>query len=196
MNNGDVYFPEPFSVLLDSFKVCHTISRFCPQKVSLIKNSRRKDEILCRKTKNQEKRWFQCLTLYNLMIAFGLLMASCTSPSSAGRQATRPPETIEVEINSGVTQTVIEVTHTPAPTPTTESAEETSLPFIEIDELMNELVNRAPLAGIALGIQYKMRHICRATGLPILQVGCRSPRKPCLGLRLLPKPSLRRPSCV
>ena len=34
-------------------------------------------------------------------VAFSLLMASCTSPSSAGRQATRPPETIEVEIFQG-----------------------------------------------------------------------------------------------
>ena len=117
------------------------------------------------KTKNQEKRWFKCSTLYSLMIALGLMMTSCTSPSSAGRQVTRPPKTIEAEITPAVTQTVIEVTHTPASTPTTEPVEETSLPFIEIDELMNELVNQAPLAGIALGVQYKEASYTQGYGL-------------------------------
>lgn len=123
------------------------------------------------KTKNQEKRWFKCSTLYSLTIAFGLLMASCMSPSSLGRQVTRPPEPIPAENTPAFTQPVIEVTHTPASTPTTESLEETNLPFIEIDDLMNELVNQAPLAGIALGIQYKDASYTQGYGLADIASG-------------------------
>jgi D-alanyl-D-alanine carboxypeptidase len=120
---------------------------------------------MTRTKKGNETGWRRCSQLFCLMIVFGLFMISCTSPSSAGRQVTRPPETIQVENTPAVTQTAIEVTYMPASTPTTEPVEETSLPFIQIDELMNELVNQAPLAGIALGVQYKEASYTQGYGL-------------------------------
>ena len=94
------------------------------------------------------------LALIHLSAVLGLLLASCTPPT--------PSPTAE---------TVIEVTSTPALTATPEVLEEASLPIGEIDLLMNKIVDQAPLAGVALGIQFKDEFYTQGYGLADLAAG-------------------------
>ena len=90
---------------------------------------------MAKAAKGSQMVWHGSSIVFSLIVTLSLVLTSCTLGSS-----------------TPMTQTVIEVTSTPASTPTTKPFEETSLPILEIDALMNELVNQAPLAGIALGI--------------------------------------------
>jgi D-alanyl-D-alanine carboxypeptidase len=77
----------------------------------------------------------------NLTILCSLFATSCTPPPTS-LQATQTPE-------------IIAITDTPANTPTPEATEESKLPADEIDTRMAKLVDFIPLAGLAIGIQYK-----------------------------------------
>lgn len=73
-----------------------------------------------------------------LMIALSLLIMSCVPATS-----TLTP------------QPTVSGTDTPSATSTPEMAEELNFPAAQIDTLLNKLVDQTPLAGIALGVQYK-----------------------------------------
>lgn len=79
--------------------------------------------------------------LFHLIILCSLLVMSCT-PSPTSTPATQTPE-------------VVPTTDTPAITSTLEVTEEAKLPSAEIDARLTKLVDFIPLAGVAIGIQYK-----------------------------------------
>jgi CubicO group peptidase (beta-lactamase class C family) len=76
-----------------------------------------------------------------LIIVFALFAASCVPSSPVQEQVIPSPELME--------------SNTPAITQTTEPLEESNLPTAEIDTRMAKLVDFVPLAGIAIGIQFK-----------------------------------------
>jgi len=76
--------------------------------------------------------------LLKLTFVISLLIASCEPVSSTPTQ-----------------EPVITSTVAPAATPTPEATQEAGIPSAEIDALMNGLVEQTPLAGIALGVQFK-----------------------------------------
>jgi CubicO group peptidase (beta-lactamase class C family) len=82
--------------------------------------------------------WRVGSTVFKLGLVLGLLATSCTSATSTPT----PPLTVDL-------------TDTPSPTFTPEPTPETKIPAAEIDALMYKLVEQTPLAGIALGVQYK-----------------------------------------
>lgn len=84
-----------------------------------------------------------------------LLIPSCMPASSP---ATPPaPET--------------PITATSTTVPAAEATQDTDLPTAEIDALMNRLVERTPLAGVALGIQFKNTTYVQGYGLADLESG-------------------------
>lgn len=86
----------------------------------------------------ESKRNKQFLTQL-ILIVLVVLMASCADPSPP------PPE-----------QPAIELTSTPAAIPTVSATpEETPIPTADIDHRLNALVERVPLAGVAVGIQFQ-----------------------------------------
>jgi CubicO group peptidase (beta-lactamase class C family) len=94
------------------------------------------------------------LALIHFLAVMGLLLTACAAPT--------PGPTAE---------TVIEVTSMPAPPPTRGVPEKASLPTDEIDRLMNRVVEQAPLAGIALGIQSANDAYTQAYGLADIPAG-------------------------
>lgn len=82
--------------------------------------------------------WYMGPALTQLGLVFSLLFTSCAPATST---PTRLPTS--------------SATDTPSATFTPETAEEPNFPAAEIDDLLNKQVEQAPLAGIALGVQYK-----------------------------------------
>ena len=82
--------------------------------------------------------WYTGSALVQLGLVFGLLLISCAPATST---PTRLP--------------TISATDTPSATFTPEATEQPNFPAAEIDDLVNKLVEQAPLAGLALGVQYK-----------------------------------------
>ncbi len=78
--------------------------------------------------------------LINLMIVLSLFIVSCTPVTSTPTPAP-----------------TMDVTDTPSATFTPQPTAEINIPAAEIDALLNKLVEQTPLAGIALGVQYKGR---------------------------------------
>jgi D-alanyl-D-alanine carboxypeptidase len=76
--------------------------------------------------------------LINLMIVLSLFIVSCTPVTSTPTPAP-----------------TMDVTDTPSATFTPQPTVEINIPAAEIDALLNKLVEQTPLAGIALGVQYK-----------------------------------------
>ena len=94
------------------------------------------------------------LVLVHLAAVVGLLTVSCTAP-----------------VPSPTAEAVIEVTSTPVLTPRPELTEDVRLPIDEIDGLMNNIVDQAPLAGVALGIQFRDKLYTQGYGLADLAAG-------------------------
>lgn len=93
--------------------------------------------------------------LITLTLIASLLIPSCTPTSSSPTPPTPEPLT----------------TATPTSVPTAEATQEAELPTAEIDELMHRLVDRSPLAGIALGIQFKSATYVQGYGRADLESG-------------------------
>jgi D-alanyl-D-alanine carboxypeptidase len=98
---------------------------------------------------------FEYSGLIALTLIASLLITSCTPVSS-----TPPPPMPETL-----------VTATPTSVPTMDATQEANLPTAKIDELMNRLIERSPLAGIALGIQFKGTTYVQGYGLANLEIG-------------------------
>jgi D-alanyl-D-alanine carboxypeptidase len=95
--------------------------------------------------------------LINLLILYSLFATSCTPPPTS-IQATQTPE-------------IVQITGTPANTPTPKATEESKLPAAEIDTRMAKLVDRVPLAGLAIGIQYKGESYAQGYGFADVENG-------------------------
>src|SRR5687768_12605569 len=86
----------------------------------------------------KENDWYMGPAFIQLGLVLSLLFTSCAP-----------------EISTPTRLPTISATDTPSTTVTLEAAEEPNFPAAEIDDLLNKRVEQAPLAGIALGVQYK-----------------------------------------
>ena len=93
-----------------------------------------------RRMKNNKRAPNTSFKLFSLILACSLCLIACV-PATASLTATQ-------QVEAGRTGT-------PTATPSLEAAEEDTFPSTDIDTRMNNLVERVPLAGIALAIHFK-----------------------------------------
>lgn len=110
-------------------------------------------------TDHNETRPIFFLFCHSALIC-GLFLASCTSgtATSPSRQTISSP-------------TPISSTATPPAIPTVEVAEENKIPSTRIDDRMNTLLERIPLAGLAVGIQYGDEAYAQGYGMVDIESG-------------------------
>jgi D-alanyl-D-alanine carboxypeptidase len=112
---------------------------------------------LCARSLNKmeidQVRWS---SLFSLIIVFALFAASCAPSSAVPEQITPSPE-------------ITKENDTPTVAPTLEAPTESKIPRAEIEARLAKLVDFVPLAGIALGIQFKGETYQQGFGLADIQ---------------------------
>ena len=111
------------------------------------------------RTHHQKTRWI-VLRFISVALAYGLFLASCSSATST-----------PLSTGTLVPPTALSATGTPPATPTVGALIGNTIPSTRIDDRLNTLVERLPLAGLAVGIHFRDELYEQGYGLADLESG-------------------------